>query len=367
MRGARRIVLGLLLAVLGMFALDALLFRTHLYPSILEPNSSSGILEQIFRRERLAQKKAADNLVVTVGNSRMGFLPRIIDHSPTPKGYEFRAAGAAGTNARVWYYVLRDLDPTARRYRALVIGLDDYDDEDEAYHPDDDITTLHYAIARLRLTDALEFARSFHDPKLQRQVFRGAILKGIIYQTDIEAFLTHPIRRIAFVRLCNEGFAQWTYDFVETDRTMAGLEIDWSTLKATIPPWFNKDQRDTVGVLTRAPWPQDGRLAAYRRKWFGKIIDYYKGSRTKVIFLRLARGPLVRPANLVHKLSSSIREFAARPNVYLIDEHAFDSLEHPEFFKDAIHLNRDGVARFSAMLADEVARILGPPGERAAR
>ena len=67
------------------------------------------------------------------------------------------------------------------------------------------------------------------------------------------------------------------------------------------------------------------------------------------------------------KRSSSIRELASRPNVILANEHLFDSLEHPEFFKDAMHMNRDGVERFSAMLADEVARLLGPPDERAAR
>jgi hypothetical protein len=67
------------------------------------------------------------------------------------------------------------------------------------------------------------------------------------------------------------------------------------------------------------------------------------------------------------KRSSTIRELASRSNVILANEHLFDCLEHPEFFKDALHLNRDGVERFSAMLADEVARILGPPSERAAR
>ena len=142
---------------------------------------------------------------------------------------------------------------------------------------------------------------------------------------------------------------------------MVGLEVDFSTLKATIPAWFNQAQRDTIRDLVRQPWPQNGRLAAYRRKWFGRIIDYYRGSRTKVIFVRLPRGPVVRPDNLVRKMSSSIREFGGRPNLFLLNEHAFDSLEHPEFFKDAEHLNRAGVTRLSLMLADEVARILDSP------
>ena len=44
----------------------------------------------------------------------------------------------------------------------------------------------------------------------------------------------------------------------------------------------------------------------------------------------------------MQKKSSSIREFAARPGVLLVDEHAFDSLERPELFKDAFHLNNAG-------------------------
>jgi lysophospholipase L1-like esterase len=81
----------------------------------------------------------------------------------------------------------------------------------------------------------------------------------------------------------------------------------------------------------------------------------------------LPRGPLVRPDYLVKKRSSSIRELASRPNVILANEHLFDGLEHPEFFKDALHMNRDGVERFSGMVADEVARILGPPDAPAAK
>jgi hypothetical protein len=46
--------------------------------------------------------------------------------------------------------------------------------------------------------------------------------------------------------------------------------------------------------------------------------------------------------------------------VLLADEHAFESLERPEIFKDGMHLNREGIAQFSVMLAHEIARVLGP-------
>lgn len=144
---------------------------------------------------------------------------------------------------------------------------------------------------------------------------------------------------------------------------MTGLSIDWPALRVTWPSGMDDDQRGSVNsFLAHPPDPQTGRLAAYRRQWLGKIVDRYRGSRTKVIFLMLPRGPVPRPGNLVSKRSSSIREMASRPGVLLANEHAFDTLERPELFRDGMHLNREGIARFSGMLTGEVERLLaGPP------
>jgi hypothetical protein len=367
-RKPRRIALTLLIACLGLFGLDAFLFRTRLYMSILEPDSSAGLLELILRREKEAQNKAGDNLVVTLGNSRMGYVPKGVDLRSRQTGYAVRTAGVAGSDPRTWYYLLRDLDPTARRYRAIVFGVDDYDDEDHLFNPDDDIRALHYCIARLRLSDAIEFARSFHSREVQWEAFRSTVLKGIPLQSDIQAFLSHPRKRIEDVQLYHRGFAEWTYNFVESSRSMVGLQIDWSTLTAMYPAGLTKEQKDTVrAFLLHEVDPQTGRLAQFLGTWLGRTADRYRGTPTKIVFFRLPRGPIPRPDYLVKKRSSSIRELASRSNVILANEHLFDSLEHPEFFKDAMHMNRDGVERFSAMLADEVARILGPPDARAAR
>jgi hypothetical protein len=107
-------------------------------------------------------------------------------------------------------------------------------------------------------------------------------------------------------------------------------------------------------------------MAEFRRLWFGRILDLYRGSPTRIIFLRLPRGAVPRPANLVEKKSSSIRGFASRPHVTLCRENDFEFLERPEFYKDGLHLNREGIARFSPKLAEEIGGILGAPRTRAA-
>ncbi len=92
-------------------------------------------------------------------------------------------------------------------------------------------------------------------------------------------------------------------------------------------------------------WPRSGGSGS------GAFSTAIGTRATKIVFLRLPRGPIPRPDFLSRAKSSSIRELAARPNVILCDEHAFDSLEHPELFGDGMHLNRAGVAKFSPMLA----------------
>jgi hypothetical protein len=351
-----------LLAFIGLFGVDAVLFRTKLYPQFLDPDSAAGQFELTLRREQQAQQHYGDNLVACLGDSRLGLSPREAARVAPQTGYFLRLAGVAGSDPRTWYYMLRDLDPTRRRYRAIVFAVNDYDDEDGKYDPADDIRPLHYVINRLRLTDIREFYRAFPPGLLQWDALRGSLLKGFVYQADIRDFLVNPLKRIRYVRLVNRGWPEWTWNYQESDRNMVGLRIDWAAWKATFPAGAGQAQRDTVrDFLMYPPAPQTGRYAAFRRRWFGKIFDLYRDSPTKFIFVRLARGPIPRPDNLVRKKSSSIREFAHRPDVLLVPEHALDSLEHPEFYKDAMHLNREGVQRFSVMLAREVGALLAPP------
>jgi hypothetical protein len=360
-RAVRRTAMACLGAVLAVAGADALLFRTGFYASIIEPDSAAGVFELVLAREREAQLRNGDNLVATLGDSRFSYLPRQADELTPETGYVFRSAGVAGSDARAWYYMMRDLDPTRRRYRALVIGVNDYEDEDGPFDASDDTRSLHYAIARLRFTDILPFALSFNSTEARWEAFRGAALKGFVYQSDVQALISHPRKRLDYVRLCRRGWPSWTWDYQESPKSMAGLTVDWAKWTAAFPPGTDDLQRETVlRFLMYKPYPQTGTVAAFRRRWFGKLIESYRGSPTKIIFLRLPRGPVVRPENLLKKRSASIREFASLPNVMLTGDNDFQSLERPELFKDGLHLNREGVARFSVMMAREIRRMLGP-------
>lgn len=363
-RAARRLVILCLAAVVGLFGIDALLFRTNLYRSWLEPDSTAGLFEFVLWREQQAQKRNGDNVVITLGDSRFAAVPMLANKLTPHSGYVFRSAGVAGSDPRFWYYMLRDLDPHADRYRAIVLGVGDYDDEDGTLEKSSDVAALHYLAGRLRLSDTLDFADSCTDPEARRQALRDGLLKGFALRQDIQAFLSHPVGRIEKVKACRLGYEEWTYGYLGEDGSMVGLRVDWAHWRAIVPHGLGEAQRAAIrNWLMRRPSPQTGELATLRRLWLGRILDRYRQSRTTVIFVRLARGPILRPTNLVRKKSAVIRGFASRPNVFLVNEHAFDALERPELFKDAVHLNREGSARFTAMLVDEVSQVLGPFGQ----
>lgn len=359
-RPALRIAAACFFACVCLVGIDALLFRTNLYRSILEPDSSTGTFElTLFREQEFQKRHPNDRLVVTFGDSRFAYLPRLANEITAESGLVLRHAGIGGSDARTWYYMLRELDPTASRYRAVVFGVTDYDDEDEPLNPLLDIRALHYVIARLTWADVVPFALSFPDRHLRWEALRGAVLKGIVLQTDIHDFLTHPKERIHKAKVYRRFYDEWTYGFVETDKTVEGLAIDWKNWTVQYPPGADENVRSTVEAnLMRRDDPPDGHMYKFRSEWFGRMIDRYRNSRTKVIFVRLPRGPIARPEGLVQKPTHSIRDFASRSNVLLAGEHIFEPLEQPALFKDGDHLNRAGIARFSPMLAREIARLL---------
>jgi hypothetical protein len=349
------------LAAIAIFAaMEALLFHTDLYPSILEPESTTGTLEALLREE-LARPMLDWNQVLILGHSQMGILPRVANELTGQTGYTFGSVAMGGTNPRVWYYQVRTVDPERDRYSAIVLPAANYDEPDSLDDLRDSETDLHYLLARLRLADAFDFPWTFASRDLRWKSFLGIFFKGHVLKSDFLAFLQHPFDRIEKVRLYRrEGFGS-RYRFTGEDGNLAGLTVDWEHKTAHFPENLTPEQRQLVeNVLFQKRPPDRGIMTAYCREWYGRIADYYRGSRTKIIFLRPARAP-VPPPPFPRKPHSAVRELASRPNVFLIDEHFLDELERPELFGDPLHLNRNGLQRFSHMVAAEVGRILGPP------
>jgi hypothetical protein len=253
------------------------------------------------------------------------------------------------------------VDPTARRYAAIVIGMNDYEDAETWDNHADYITDLHYLIARLRWSDLVEFSTSFHDPAFKWQAARGILLKGLVYQTDFQDFLRNPRARLKYTDLARRDSHNWYYDYVGPRDNVRNISIDWAAQTVLAPPNVPAGQVAEFRKQFLAPLaPPEGRKTAFLKYWLNKIYDYYRGSGTRIIFVRLPRGPFVRPDQPALNSHSSVRELAARPDVSLAPEHFLDSLEHPELFIDPYHMNGPACEEFSRMVARYAREVLGP-------
>lgn len=348
-----------ILATLFFFALfEGLIFHTRLYPSILEPNSTTGAMETRLRNE-IKREKLDPNQVVAVGDSRMALLPRVANDADT--GYTFASVSLGGVPPRCWYYDLRAIDPRANTYAAILIPSSDYNEPDEYDDIGERELDVHYIAARLDLTDLLDLPWTYKKASLKWMAFRDILLKGFVYKRDFEDFLLHPEDRLAKVRLNNEGSAVWAYDYHGPAESLEGLRLDWRQQKAYYADGISKAQRALIqGVLFRKHPPEHGIQTAYYRYWYHRILSRYKGTRTKLIFLQEPKAP-VPPLPHPPKMTSAVRQMASEPNVIVLDEHLFDSLERPGLFADALHLNGRGMDKFSEILATEVRRVLGAP------
>ena len=357
----RREVLGTLLAFLALFLIDAALFRTRFYTSLLEPETTTGQMETVCYLET-HRRPERNKQVLAFGDSRMGLQPYLTKEVCASRNYEFANAAIPGTSPRCWYYQVRDVDPEAHRYEALLLPVDSYDDLDWEDDPADATVDLRYLIARLRLADVLDFSVSFPTWPSRWLAFRGSLLKGTVYKDDFHAFLLDPEARRAKLRLFRRGAASWVRGFSGSQKGLNGLSVDWVARKITFPADSSPEECKVIeSALLKPPAPQNGRQAAYRREWFGRIVDRYRGTGTRVLFFRLPRGPVLRPDASITRKTSSIREFASSPGVLLLDEHIFDFLERPEFFQDLHHLNAKGIALFSRVLAERVMERLSAP------
>lgn len=348
-----RALFTLILTVFGFWAVEYAIFHTDAYYTILRHDSSTGSVETYVHNE-WKRTRHNPNQILTIGDSRMGFLPRYANELHT--NYEFASIALGGSTPRDWYYMLRAADPSANKYSAVVIALEDYEDSETEEDLSVRAADLYYLIGRLKYADIVGFSRSFHDPALEWTAARGIVFKGLIYKRDFQDFLLHPSERIAMARLARKDSYLWYYDYVGTNQSMAGVVVDWEKRTVSVPPGFTEQQKENYWYRFLAPRPPyTGAHSAYLHQWLGKIYEHYRGSKTRLVFLCLPRGPFIRPDQLTVNPHSSVREL---PGVILLPEHLFDSIERPSLFLDQMHMNGPGSMEFSRILAKEISRRL---------
>ena len=357
-RGAVSVLTAVALALLLLIALDAALFRTPLYHGVLAPGSSAGSFEAAVARLRaLPADRSRDVLVL--GDSRIyeGLLPATA--SAAAGGLRFVPAAVPGTTPRCWTYLAGAVDPEARRFRALVIPLDTYADDDSAIGAldgNDRPFDLRYLVYRISPGAAWPLASTFTDPRKKVGYTLDLLLRAPLLREDVQDLLTDPAARAAALRRQAEGLPP-AGALQTRDTSLRGLRVDFARGTLQAPASLGPVETAALREQILRPVQPSPAYAAYRREWLGELVRRYHAAGTPVIFVRIPTRPVHRE---VAAPEGALLDFA-REGALVLPQGAYTALERPALFADHDHLNVAGARRFSTLLGRDVARALVSP------
>ena len=268
----RRAIRWTALSLLVFVVVEAALFRLPWYLQYLQPNSSTGMFELSLYLLRHYRPDHV-NEVLAVGDSRMaeGFSAWNATVLSGDQRLYFWNAGIAGSTPRVWYYYLRDADPNRNRFRAIVIGLDHYSDEDSYDSAQNRLTDLNYVVGRLRIGDIWDFSSSMREVPNQRAALVGATLKGTVLRRDLHEFLEDIPKRVGLEKDAHRHGLIYGQNYNGRVGNLHGLMADWQNKTLSFPAGLDEDEK---APLTRAIFPvlpsHTGELTRYRRRWLWK-------------------------------------------------------------------------------------------------
>src|SRR5262249_17841180 len=150
-----------------------------------------------------------------------------------------------GTTPRCWYYMLRAADPGARRYAAIVIPFDTYDDrtwEDLRGRESD----LRYLAPLTGFADLFDLALSYPEWRLRAPAAQMVLFKGLVYGEDFQDLLVRHKWRLLVASDVKSRRSGWRYDAAWDNGSLSGLAADWTTEKIHVPERIAPDQRAEI-------------------------------------------------------------------------------------------------------------------------
>jgi hypothetical protein len=348
---ARNFVLG----AAAFVCLDGIIFHSGLYISILAPDSYAGRLAVITRVEK---QRPASGLkeVLVLGDSRMaeGFSTTVADELGSAAGFKFVNLAEPASSVNTWYYMLREVDPAARRYWAIVVpyGI--------GYEPNTaDPLRISMAAPLLCYGDCVNFASGFQRWSGRFRAFTACILRGSAFQSDVADVLEHPMARIRSIQEePNRLHSRAVYRGRDYD--LVGTSYDPKTGQVTFPPNLTEAQRQAI--RKSLVQPSQSEMQYYlklQRDWIPRIVNRYSNSPTAIVLTPVPRGPFRELTGFSMAYHVVLPGVMIQRPFFSVPEQTFDFLEKPDYYFDAYHLNAKGRQRFTETLVAELVGRLG--------
>jgi hypothetical protein len=351
----------LFLGIAAFICLDGVIFHSGLYVSILAPDSYAGRVAEITRAER---ERAPSGLkeVLVLGDSRMaeGFSTALANELGSPSGLKFVSLAEPAASANTWYYMVREVDPTTRRYSAIVIPYG------VGYEPNSaDALRISMTAPLLRFGDCFHFASGFQRWSGRFRAFTACILRGSAYQDDVVDLLGHPLARIRSLRQ-EPTRMQSRAVYKGRDYDLVGTSYNAATGQVTFAAKLTEAQKLAFRKSLLQPSPSDTEYSLkLQRDWIPRIMNRYSNSPTAIVLTPVPRGPFVELPGFSRGYDSVLPSSVIQRTTVSLPGHTFDFLEGPEYYFDAFHLNAKGRQRFTETLVSELMGRLQSAGSRA--
>jgi hypothetical protein len=340
----------LFLGIAALLCVDGALFHSGLYVSILAPSSYAGRVAKITQAEK---ERAPSGLkeVLVLGDSRIaeGFSTTLANELGSRAGIKFVSLAEPAASANTWYYMVREVDPTLRRYSAIIIpyGI--------GYEPTSaDPLRISMTAPLLRYGDCFHFASGFQRWSGSFRAFTACILRGSAYQDDVVDLLEHPIARLRGLQQ-EDARMHSRAVYKGRDYDLVGTTYDATTGQVMFASKLTEAQRLAFRKSLLQPSHSDTEYSLkLQREWIPRIINRYSNSPTAIVLTPVPRGPFVGLPGFYSGYDSILPSSVIQRSSSSLPGHTFDFLENPEYYFDAFHLNAKGRRRFTETLVSEL-------------
>ena len=339
----------LLFGIAAFVCVDGAIFHSGLYVSILAPSSYAGRIVKITAIEK---NRAPSDLkeVLVLGDSRIaeGFSATLANELGSRAGLKFVTLAEPAASANTWYYMIREVDPSARRYSAIIVPYG------VGYEPNSaDPLRISMTAPLLQYGDCFHFASGFQRWSGRFRAFFACILRGSAYQDDVADFFSHPVARIKNIQQADKIHSGSEYKGRDYD--LVGTTYDAATGQVTFAPKLTESQRLAFRKSLIQPSQSDTEYSLkLQRDWIPRIMNRYSHSPTAVVLSPLPRGPFLELGGFSKGYESVLPASVVQSTGFSLSAHTFEFLEKPEYYFDAFHLNAKGRQKFTETLVSEL-------------
>ena len=339
----------LFLGIAAFICVDGAIFHSGLYVSMLAPSSYAGRVWRITRAEKERTSSGLKEVLV-LGDSRIaeGFSATLANELGASAGLKFVSLAEPAASANTWYYMVREADPTARRYSAIIVpyGI--------GYEPNNaDPLRISMTAPLLRYEDGFHFASGFQRWSGRFRAFVACILRGSAYQDDVVDFLSHPMERIRDIQRADKTRSRSEYKGRDYD--LVGTTYDASTGQVIFASKLTEAQRLAFRKSLIQPSQSDTEYSLkLQRDWIPRIINRYANSPTAIVLTPLPRGPFLTLGGFSKGYESVLSSSVIQQTSFSLPGHTFEFLEKPQYYFDAFHLNAKGRQKFTETLVSEL-------------